>query len=137
MTDNEIDKQTNEETIQEYGQAFGVKTEKEGWYGNELQTKPTLMVDPGTGKALILRTFEFAKNPEFKTKAITKQELFNMHWRQIRVMLWGYGLVPNEDAEPRIVIDKDKYRIFILCQPKLNTFVADKLKTLQDIFKKK
>ena len=87
-------------------------------------------------KKIFKRKAKFAFCAGFQIPT-AKQELFNMHWRQIRVMLWGDGLVPNEDAEPRIVIDKDKYRIFILCQPRLNTFVADKLKTLQDIFKKK
>src|SRR3990167_3407185 len=86
--------QTNEEVIAEQGQAFGVKAGKEGWYGFETQTKPSdPMIDPGTGKPYVLRTFEFAKNPAFKAKTITKQELFNLHWRQIQALLWGDGLV--------------------------------------------
>jgi len=129
--------QTKEEMIAEHGQAFGVKTEKEGWYGMEMQTKPSdPMVDSGTGKPYVLRTFEFAKNLSFKG-TLTKQEIFNMHWRQIQTFLWGDGLVAHEDVNPRIVIGKKKYRIFILCKPRLMTIVVDKPQTLQEIFKPK
>ena len=127
---------TSKETIQEYGQTFGIKA-KEGWYGQEIQTKPSdPLIDPGTGKPYIIRAFEFAKNPEFKGK-LTKQEIFNMHWRQIQALLWGDGLVPNENINPRIHFRGNKYKIFILCQPRLRTFVADKPKTLQQLLGKK
>lgn len=116
------------------------------WYGATLETPGTQMVDSGTGKPYILRTFEFAINPKVakemrdKKQTMDKQQLFNSHWPQIRLMLMSDGLVANEDVPPRVVVGKKrgkgKYRIFVLCEPKAGVAVVDKVATLQDLFKK-
>lgn len=115
---------------------------QDDWYGATLQTDGTQMVDAGTGKAMVLRTFEFSKNPkvqlELKDKKIpqpTKQQIFNTHWPQIKTILWGDGLIANQDVEPRVVIGKKKYRIFLLCQAKMGTTIIEKAQTLQEVFK--
>lgn len=107
----------------------------EQWYGTSLETEATPMIDSASGRPLILRTFEFAMKPNVRVP--TKQELFNLHWQQIRTMIRFDGLVANEDVEPRVVIGKKRYRIFILCEPKFRQTVIERPKTLQDIFKKK
>lgn len=141
MTDLPIDNGIKEQGGKS-GQSFEIQ-DKDKWYGTEIQSDTTQMVDSGTGRPFILRTFEFAKNPkvqmELRDKKIpqpTKQQLFNTHWPQIRTLLWGDGLVANEEVEPRVVIGKKKYRIFILCEPKFGTIVNDKMKTLQEVFNK-
>lgn len=112
--------------------------DKEKWYGESVEAKSDPIIDPGTGKTLILRWFEFAINPEIKHTP-TKQELFNAHWKQISTMLWGDGLVPRQDINPRVEIGKKrgkgKYRIFVLCEPRLGTFVAEKPQNLQEMIK--
>ena len=127
------EKKTQAQVFKELVRGWTTKATKEGWYGLDMETKSVPLIDPGTGRPYVLRTFEFVKNPEWKAKAITKQELFNMHWRQIQALLWGDGLVPYEDANPRIVMSKKRYRIFILCKPRLSTFVADRPQTLQEL----
>ena len=132
-----IKAKTLEETIKEHGEVkevFGVQAEK-AWQGQELQTKPSdPLIDPGQGKPYIIRQFLFGKNPSFKGHKPSNQDIFNMHWRQIRNTLWGDGLVPREDIEPKIVGIKDnKYMIILVCEPRLMTMVAEKPQTLQDI----
>lgn len=116
------------------------------WHGRAAETAAedsVPMIDAGTGKHHILRSFEFAINPEtdklLKDKKIkaNPQEIFNSHWPQIKTMIWGDGLIANEDIAPKVILGRGTYKIFILCEPKLRTIVADKAKTLQEIFAKK
>lgn len=120
----------------------------EQWYGQSLQTDGTPMVDDGTGRALILRTFEFAFNPlvikQLKEKkvSVTKQDLFNYHWPHIKSLIWSDGLIANTDVDPRVVLGKKRYRIFVLCEPKTNKngikeTVIDRATDLQTIFKQR
>lgn len=116
---------------------FGVEKDGIDWTGEDINVKSDPIVDPGTGKPYLLRIFEFAKNPEFKGK-ITKQDLFNMHWRQIRNVLWGDGLVATELVNPRVEFTKDnKYRIFILAEPRLRTVLTEKPMRLNDALNKR
>ncbi len=111
------------------------KNQTEEWYGQEVQTETTELKDLGKGKPYILRSFEFAINPEVKVIP-TKQELFDSHWPHIKILIWSDGLIANEDIAPRIVIGPEKYQIFVLCEPKTSNVILDKPQTLQDIFKK-
>lgn len=109
----------------------------ESWYKTDLHTKTAPIADPGQGIPVIIRNFEFAKDPTFKGN-ITSQDIFNMHWRQISNILWSDGLVPLEEVEPRIVFNKNgNYRIFITCKASLRTIVADKPHTLNQLLNKK
>ena len=114
----------------------------ENWDAFKIATDGVPMVDSGTGKALILRVFEFSIN-QAKLKElqdhkihIDKQSIFNTHWPQIRQMIWSDGLVASTDIDPRVIIGKTKYRIFLLCEPKFNVMIADKPTNLQTVFKK-
>lgn len=83
---------------------------------NQVETKPVQMVDPGKGKAWILRTFTFGINPAVK-EIPTKQQLFNSHVKQIEMMLWGDGLKFVYEVPPRIQVTKKFYKIFVLAEP--------------------
>ena len=117
--------------------------DKEKWIGQELGVNSGIpLVDEGKGKPYIIRQFEFSFNPEFRLKLRdkkvampTKQELFNYHWRQLEAVLWGDGLVPCKEVEPRMVIGRKKYKIILLCEPRFKVLVADRPKTLQEITK--
>lgn len=115
------------------------------WHGATVQTESTpetMMVDEGKGKPYVLRIFEFVFSPDFLKQRqrygtpVVKQELFNQHWRQMRSVLWSDGLVAREDIQPRIIVGKKKYKIFLMCEPRLGVMVAERPQTLQDIFKK-
>jgi len=106
------------------------------WEGKELGFKSDPLTDPGIGKPMILRYFEFVFKPGLKEKP-TKQQLFNYHWPQIRTILWGDGLVANTDVDPRVKVGRKKYKIILLCEPKFKTMVADRPQTLQQLFNKK
>ena len=122
---------------------FNVRKDGRTWEGAEAEVKSAPMIDPGVGKGLVIRCFEFGINPSIKYTP-TKQELFNYHWQQIKTMLWGDGLIANEDVAPRVVVNpkKNSYTIFILAQPRLGAYGMRKSftetpMTLQDILKKK
>lgn len=115
------------------------------WYASTVETKAEPMIDPGKGQELVLRQFEFYFDPkalnaigEKRIPAPTKQELFNSNWPQMRIMLWSDGLIANQDVEPRIIIGRKRYKIFILCQPRVKAsgvkeMVVDKAKNLSEI----
>ena len=111
------------------------------WDAFKIATDGVPMVDAGTGKALILRTFEFKldykklKEAEDKHVQIDKQMIFNSHWPQIRNVIWADGLVASTDVDPRVVIGKTRYRIFILCEPKFRVMLPEAPTDLQSIFK--
>lgn len=128
-----MDNQTSEQAIAGLGKSFDVQTDTEGWQGQEITSKSTPLIDPGVGKAVVLRVFSFYKNPEFTAKGLSQQEIFNMHWKQISVLLWGDGLRPREDVQPKVVSEGQTYKIFITCEPR--RVMADNVRNLQDYLK--
>lgn len=117
------------------GKSFQIQGKEGNWEGQELNVSSDPLVDAGTGKPYVLRCFRFSFNPEIKVKP-TKQDLFNHHWKQIRNMLWADGLVHVEEVNPRVVVKKKGYRIFVLAKPRLGVNVFDKTQTLQELMKK-
>ncbi len=112
------------------------------WYGSTIETPGQPMIDPGLGTPMVLEVFEFAMRPLPEGTAYpTQQQVFNAHWPHIRALIWSKGLVANEDVNPRVVIGKKRYRIFLLCEPRFNKHgikvVDGKSKTLQQIFDKR
>lgn len=103
---------TETQEVEMYGDKYQVATA-------EVHSDP--IEDPGTGKGVILRQFEYSFNPELpKDIKITKQAIFDSHKKQIQVMLWGDGMIPLDGIHPpKVQISKSqkKYRIFVLCQP--------------------
>ena len=118
------------------GQQFKTEGGVDQWYGQEVAAKSDPLIDVGTGKPLVIRLFNFKKNPEVKNYP-SKQDVFNAHAKQIRDFLWKDGLVAREDHDPRIMFTNDGYRIAILCEARLGVMWMDKPRTLQDILPKK
>lgn len=106
------------------------------WYGQQANVNSDPLVDTGTGRPFIIRRFQFRFKPGLEIKP-TKQQLFDQHWPQLRFMLWGDGLVANEDVTPRVMVKGDEYEIILLCEPRFGQTLIDKPITLQDAFKKK
>lgn len=110
---------------------------KHGWLGQELEAQSDPLIDSGTGKAIVMRFFEFEANPvTFKKLNPSNQELFNSHAQQIKLFLWKDGLEPYEAIEPRIIRDKKGYKIMVTCTPKAGVALNDKTFTLQELAKK-
>lgn len=103
-------------------------------YGADLNTTGVPLIDPGTGKTVSIRTFQFKMNPDPKVKRNfpDKQTLFNAHAKQITTILWGDGLRPLEEFAPRVIIDIKKgfYKIFVPCEARLNTLFVESPKNL-------
>lgn len=111
----------------------------------DVQSETTLESDLGTGSPYILRTYEFKTNPELlndvvnrKTAWPTAQEFFNQHARGIEGMMWGDGMSPVKELEPRVVFtrDKKKYLIMVWAQPSLGQVINEKPYTLGEISRK-
>ena len=103
-------------------------------YGSDLSVDPTPLLDPAIGKTVVIRTFEFKMNPEIKDLPEDKQELFNVHAKQISTILWGDGLIPLVTEPPRVIVKKEegKYFIFVPCEARLSTVFADKPRSLSE-----
>lgn len=116
------------------GSAFDIDTGKEKWKSQELNVNSDPLIDPGTGRPVIIRSFEFQFDPamlqklkEHKIHVPSDQELFNSVWPQIRIMLWGDGLVARQEAEfpPKIKIGRKKFKVVLVCDPKFGRSVDD------------
>ena len=97
-------------------------------YGADLDSS-TPLIDPGEGKTVSIRVFEFKMNPEAsKRLPMTKQAIFNSHAKQISAILWGDGLIPLESVSPRVIINKRarSYQIFIPCEAKRGVLFSHK-----------
>ena len=95
------------------------KVEWEATQG-EVHSDIKLEDDTGHGKAVVLRAFDFAANPQaFKHHVPTKQELFNNHQIQIEGALYADDLKIFEEVPPKVLISKNKkfYRIIVAGLP--------------------
>ncbi len=84
------------------------------WYAQQLVSDNVPLIDPSEGRPIILKDFIFVMRPNFLIP--TKQMLFNSHWDYMRKVLWSEGLEANEDHPPRVVVGKNIYHIFIVCE---------------------
>lgn len=86
----------------------------------EVHSDIKLEDDDGTGKAVILRAFDFVASPTaFKHHVPTKQELFSAHQLQIEGALFADDLKIFEEVQPKVIISKNKkyYRIIVAGLP--------------------
>lgn len=108
------------------------------WEGEEVraESKTKLEDDRGSGRAVILRFFDFGANvASFKEHKPTAQHLFNSHIKGIESLLWRDGLTFFKEVEPRLMFSKDKtkYRFIIAAVPNASNVLADKPKTLSQL----
>ena len=105
-------------------------------YGADLNTEGVPLIDPGIGQTVSIRTFGFKMNPNIKGIP-DKQTLFNSHVRQIKTILWGDGLIPLEEVNPRVIINAKKhtYQFFIPCKARREVLFMEKPKNLSEHLK--
>lgn len=113
------------------------------WEKQDISTQSKPLIDEPDGQVRFIRQFEFSFNPlvvkQIRNKQISepsRQELFNAHIKQIEIMLWGDGLVPDSNHEPRLVVGKKKYKIIIACKLRQGVILGrgKKVNTLTDVF---
>lgn len=110
------------------------------WNANTVEATSDVHLedDHGEGAAAIIRVLEFSANPEmFRQYTPSKQELFNAHAQQIKMMLWGDGLEVMEEVAPKLTISKNKkkYRVIIGCKPRIGQTLVDRPRTLAELIK--
>jgi hypothetical protein len=93
--------------------------------------------DEGSGKTIVVRSFDFKANPQaFREFTPSKQQLFNAHAKQIEEYLWTDGLKVMPDVKPQLVLSKnrDGYRIIVGAEPREGQIITrrdqDKIQTL-------
>ena len=103
-------------------------------YGADLEAKPVPIIDPGVGKTITLRSFDFAipQNIKLEDFPKDKQKIFNDHSKLISTMLWADGLVPYEGASPRVIINlkKRQFKIIVPAQARLGITFIESPKSL-------
>lgn len=94
------------------------------WTGQEFETKSDPMMDDGSGKPIILRTFEFNLPPDLPKHLIpSKKQLLDFHRSKIVAFLWKDELELIQDI--KIIQSKNKrgFRIFATCQAKKGSII--------------
>lgn len=124
------------------GDGIKVSDDTKYEYGADLATDGAPVIDPGTGKAVSIRLFEFKMNPQLVESSLPldKQEIFNAHAKQISTIMWADGLAPLDTVAPRVIIDmkRERYLIFVPCEARIGTTFAELPKNLsQELSKKK
>ncbi len=128
------DAYTAHETIEKYGEAgsaFKVEKNGQSWEGREVAVKGEPLFDDGTGKKLYIRNFQFGKNPGYKGRQLSNQEIFNWHWKELERFLWGDGLRPHKEQPPKVTHTQKGYVITIVCEPRFGINSFDDSYTLQ------
>lgn len=119
-------------------------TQEGDWQGQtvQVQSETHLEDDKGTGEPIVIRTFEFAMNPQtFKEHELrtgsfpSVQHIFQDHQRGIESFLWQDGLTPAYDIEPRVIFPKgaSKYFIMVGARPQTGQTVIETPKTLSEL----
>lgn len=99
------------------------------WHGQDIETpENTILQDTGTGKPIILRCFDFAINPAVPLPSET--EIIETYTKYIDTFLWKDSLTRIQDL--KLVIEKDKFKIFATCQAKTGAVLLEKPLTIQD-----
>lgn len=98
----------------------------------QLETEPVRLEDPGTGKPVILRRFEFQLPPG--VLEINKALLIKEHVKRLEVFLWKDEL--EMVLPPKLVLEKNgAFSIFATCQSKKGSLILSKPQLIQDAIK--
>ena len=113
----------------------------DAWQGEELTatSKTTIQQEEGHGQPVTLQFFTFDARPFkkiWKENPPTKQELFNKEFNGIEKLLWGKGLKPFTDVEPRLIYARDgnHYTIVVACVAQRGVAIKEEPKTLTQVY---
>lgn len=101
--------------------------DNQDWYGQGVETDPVNLEEDGSGKAIIMRVFEFTLPPfESDDDLPTEAELVEAHKSKITAFLWRDELVPVMDYKAVISADKKSFKVFATAQAKAGSNVLEK-----------
>ena len=86
------------------------------WYPTEVETEGVKIEDPGMGRPIILRNFEFRYPLTLKRKPSKDQIFTKDYLKYLNNLLWIDEMELIQ--EPKIVFYKKGFRIFCTCQAK-------------------
>lgn len=98
----------------------------EEWYGQGVETDKVSLQEDGTGKAIIMRIFEFSLPPFEDGDLPSEAELVEAHKSKITAFLWRDELVPVMDYKAVISADKKSFKIFATAQAKAGSNILEK-----------
>jgi hypothetical protein len=97
------------------------------WYGQGVETDNVSLKEDSTGKAIIMRVFEFTLPPFDNDNDLpTEAELVEAHKSKITAFLWRDELVPVMDYKAVISTDKKTFKIFATAQAKAGSNILEK-----------
>ena len=98
------------------------------WHGQEMETPGSILQDTGKGKPIILRCFDFAIKPGVELPS--ENEILSVYSKYVDTFLWKDSLTRIQDL--KLVIEKDKFKIFATCQAKTGAVLLEKPLKIQD-----
>lgn len=108
-----------------------IDIENEIWYGEQAETDSVLMANDNSGKAIIMRIFEFKLPP--LQQVPSEAQLVEAHKSKITAFLWRDELVPVAPMKAVIADDKLSFRIFATAQAKAGSNVLANPELLQTV----
>lgn len=112
-------------------ETFKITDQNEEWHGQSVETEMSSLEDKGSGKPIILRTFDFTLPPGDELPL--KEDLLNFHKSKITAFLWRDELVPIQKFKLIFSKDKKHFRIFATCQGKAGSVILEKPELISNI----
>src|SRR3990167_725739 len=100
----------------------------------EAETESVPLVNPATGKPVIIRRFEYDV-PPYTIDWPTEEEIRYIHQKSIEKFLYKDELKLFDELRVIIHKDKNKFEIFAPCEPLTSSYIVEKPHTLQEIIK--
>jgi hypothetical protein len=107
------------------------------WEGQDIQTDSVPMINDGSGKAVIVRVFDFMLPPLKDEEIPSDEELIRIHKTKLTAFLWRDELVPVQKFKCVLSNDKKSFKIFITCQAKAGSVILGTPELLQNVLQNK
>lgn len=120
-------------SIREMG-TEGLPVANVDWEGHQMATEGERIEDPGMGRPIIVRSFEFNYPPDIKVKPTKEQILTKDYIRHLEILLWTDEMELIQ--EPKVAFNKKGFHVFATCQAKKGSMIprshSDSLRPLQE-----
>lgn len=105
------------------------------WESDHKETEAIPLINEGTGKPIILRSFKFNLPPGMDMPS--DDQILDAHKTRVTTFLWKDELVPVLDY--KVVKDNKKHSfiIFATCQAKAGSVIMEEPKLIQNIMRPK
>lgn len=115
-----------------------MEIDKYDYYASSMEAEGQKIEDPGTGRPIIVRRFQFMYGPQHKGVPTKEQVLTPEYIKYLENFLWADNL--EMVMHPRVVYEKGGFSVFATCQAKKGNIIpyehAEKLRPLQETLTK-